>query len=49
VKSGRAFLLAPLSLVSIDSLIFRKQTADNAADLDGSGDKCREPEVATGH
>jgi hypothetical protein len=49
VKQGRAFLLVPLSLLSIEPLIFRKQTTDSAADLDGSGDKCREPEVATGH
>jgi len=50
LKSGRAFLLAPLSLVSIDPLSFRKHPADSAAaDLEGSDDKGREPIVATAH
>jgi hypothetical protein len=46
MKSGRAFLLAPFSLTSIEPLIFRKQTADDTTNL---GDKGRDHEVATGH
>jgi hypothetical protein len=49
VEKGRVVLLAPLSLISIGPLISRKQVAHNAADLDGSGDKGRDPEVAFGH
>jgi hypothetical protein len=49
VEKGRVFLLAPLGLFSIGPLISRKQAAYNAADLDGNGDKGRDPEVATGH
>ena len=37
--------MAPLSFFSIGPLISRKQGAHNAADLDGSGDKGRDPEV----
>jgi hypothetical protein len=49
VEKGCVFLLAPLNLFSIGPLISRKQAAHHAADLDGSDDNGRNPEVATGH
>ena len=45
VEKGCVVRLAPLSFFSIGPLISRKQGAHNAADLDGSGDKGRDPEV----